>query len=150
MWPRQWQVLMSTHPQATQKFNPIFAIIALSASWWTLTKAYLTNVRGSCKPLHLGGCWISTATLRPVDECWKWCLQVGMLMNVHSKWVIGSYPSPYFKLPLYWGCPWWESHLIATSLMLGVLWWKHCWLPIWRQLRHGSGLNWWHCSPNLQ
>ena len=59
-------------------------------------------------------------------------------------------PFTLLTLPLYWGCPWRGSQLIATSLMLGGLWWKHCWSPIWRQLCHGSGLNWWHCSPNLQ
>ena len=148
MWPRQWRLLMSIHPQATQKFKHVFAIIALWASWWTLTRAYLTNVRGSWEPLHLGGCWISTATLRPVDECWKSWLQLGMPMNVHSKWVISSYPSPFMTLPLYWGCPWGGSQLIATSLMLEGLWWKHCYIPIWRQLRQNR-LNWWHCSPNL-
>ena len=52
-----------------------------------------------------------------------------------------SYPSPYMMLPLYWGCPWRRSQLIAISLMLGGLWWKHCCSPIWRQLRW-NGLNW--------
>ena len=71
-----------------------------------LTRAYLKNVRASCKPLHLGDCWISTATSRLADKCLKWWLQVGMPINVHSKWVIGSYLSPYMTLPLYWGCLW--------------------------------------------
>ena len=45
--------------------------------------------------------------------------------NVPSKWVISSYPSPYKMLPLYWGCLWRGSQLIAISLMVGG-WWKHC------------------------
>ena len=107
----------------------VFAITALWLSWWRLTQAYPTNVRNSWELLHLGGCWIYTATLRLVDECWKSCLQLGMPTNVYSKWVISSYPSPYIMLPLYWGCPWQESQLIAVSLMVWG-WWKHYWSPI--------------------